>query len=230
MASVNNTPGTLNITLYRGDTYYAIATVKDNGGTAINLTNYSIKAEIYGPDLQPLTFTSTATVTQKQRELVSGTTYATLTLSQNHNFDTNQTITVAGVGAGWDGTRVITAVTATTITYQSTGSVVTQENATGTVTSSVKAEFQIGNKASEITGGKIHMFLPDGVSKRLPDNAVYDLEIARKTNLTDFGDDAANAFDDHWTVQTILKGEIDVVEDITYSVTASTDTTRGQLT
>jgi hypothetical protein len=230
MASVNNTPGTLNITLYRGDTYYAIATVKDNGGTAINLTNYSIKAEIYGPDLQPLTFTSTATVTQKQRELVSGTTYATLTLSQNHNFDTNQTITVAGVGVGWDGTRVITSVTATTITYQSTGTVVTQENATGTVTSSVKAEFQIGNKASEITGGKIHMFLPDGVSKRLPDNAVYDLEIARKTNLTDFGDDANNAFDDHWTVQTILKGEIDVVEDITYSVTASTDTTRGQLT
>jgi hypothetical protein len=230
MASVNNTPGTLNITLYRGDTYYAIATVKDNGGTAINLTNYSIKAEIYGPDLQPLTFTSTATVTQKQRELVSGTTYATLTLSQNHNFDTNQTITVAGVGVGWDGTRVITSVTATTITYQSTGTVVTQENATGTVTSSVKAEFQIGNKASEITGGKIHMFLPDGVSKRLPDNAVYDLEIARKTNLTDFGDDPNNAFDDHWTVQTILKGEIDVVEDITYSVTASTDTTRGQLT
>jgi hypothetical protein len=230
MASVNNTPGTLNITLYRGDTYYAIATVKDNGGTAINLTNYSIKAEIYGPDLQPLTFTSTATVTQKQRELVGGTTYATLTLSQNHNFDTNQTITVAGVGVGWDGTRVITSVTATTITYQSTGSVVTQENATGTVTSSVKAEFQIGNKASEITAGKIHMFLPDGVSKRLPDNAVYDLEIARKTNLTDFGDDALNAFDDHWTVQTILKGEIDVVEDITYSVTASTDTTRGQLT
>jgi hypothetical protein len=230
MASVNNTPGTLNITLYRGDTYYAIATVKDNGGTAINLTNYSIKAEIYGPDLQPLTFTSTATVTQKQRELVGGTTYATLTLSQNHNFDTNQTITVAGVGVGWDGIRVITSVTATTITYQSTGSVVTQENATGTVTSSVKAEFQIGNKASEITGGKIHMFLPDGVSKRLPDNAVYDLEIARKTNLTDFGDDANNALDDHWTVQTILKGEIDVVEDITYSVTASTDTTRGQLT
>ena len=230
MASVNNTPGTLDITLYRGDTYYAIATVKDNGGTAINLTNYSIKAEIYGPDLQPLTFTSTATVTQKQRDLVSGTTYATLTLSQNHNFDTNQTITVTGVGTGWDGTRVITAVTATTITYQSNGSVSAQENATGTVTSSVKAEFQIGTKTTEITAGKIHMFLTDGVSKRLPDNSVYDLEIARKTNLTDFGDDANNAFDDHWTVQTILKGEIDVIEDVTYSVTSSTDTTRGQLT
>lgn len=229
MASVNNTPGTLNITLYRGDTYYFISTVKDDGGTPINLTGFSIKAEIYGPDGQPLVFTNTGSVTQRQRT----NNVATLTFLEPHNFDIGQTISVTNVGPTYNGTRVITDIdSANTISYDATGSDESQTNVdpVGTVTASVKAEFQIGNKASELSGGKIHVFLPDGVSRRLPDNSVYDLEISRKTNLTDLGDDATDPFDDHWTIQTILKGEIDMVDDITYSVTTPTNTTRGQLT
>lgn len=229
MASVNNTPGTLNITLYRGDTYYFIATVKDNGGNPLNLTGFNIKAEIYGPDGQPLTFTSTGSVTQRQRT----SNVATLTFAEPHNFDIGQTITVTNVGPTYNGTRVITDVdSATTISYAATGSDESQSNVdpAGTVTSSVKAEFQIGNKATELAGGKVHLFLPDGVSRRLPDNSIYDVEISRKTNLTDLGDNPADEFDDHWTIQTILRGEIDMVDDITYSVSTPTNTTRGQLT
>jgi hypothetical protein len=228
MASVNNTPGVLNITLYRGDTYYFIATATDNGGNAINLNGFNIKAEIYGPDAQPLVFNNTGTVTQRQRS----SNVATLTFSEPHNFDIGQTITVSNVGPTYNGTRVITDVdSATTISYEATGSDESQTNAESgaTVQSSVKAEFQIGNKTTELSSGKIHVFLPDGVSRRLPDNSVYDLEISRKTNLTDLGDDPTDAFDDHWTVQTIIKGEIDMVDDITYNVTSPT-TTRGQLT
>jgi hypothetical protein len=231
MAAVNNTPGTLNITLYRGDTYYFIATVKDNGGNSLNLTGFNIKAEIYGPNFQPLIFSNEGVVTQRQRN----SNVATLTLSEPHNFDIGQTITVSNVGAGYNGTRVVTDSEGNTISYGSTGTNESQGNVdpVGSVISSVKAEFQVGNKASELNEGKIHLFLPDGVSRRLPDNSVYDIEISRLQNLTDLGDDPTDDFDDHWTVQTILRGEIDMIDDITYSVSdanTSSRGSRGQLT
>lgn len=225
MATVSNSPGKLDLELYRGDTYYFTATVKDASDQPMDLTGYSIKAEIYdGTTLQPLTFTSTASVVQRQRQ----GSVATLTLSEDHNFDDGQTIVVSDVGITFDGTRVITDYTNNTISYASSGADIIQENVdpVGTVVATVKAEFQVGT--TQLDQGVIYLFLPDGVSRQLPTVTVYDVEISKKINVAELGDEVSNTYDDHWFVQTVLKGTITVDSDVTYSVTEN-PSTRGQL-
>jgi len=226
MAIVNSSPGLLDLNLYRGDTYYFSVTVKNADDDVMDLTGYSIKAEIYdGTTLQPLTFTNTGSVVQRQRQ---GST-ATLTLADDHNFDDGQSILVSGVGATFDGTRTVTGYTNNTVSYASSGSDVSQENVdpAGEIVSTVKAEFQIGT--TEVDEGKIYLFLPDGISKRLPTISVYDVEISKRVNLAELGDQPENIFDDHWIVQTVINGTITITNDVTYSVTEK-PATRGQLT
>jgi hypothetical protein len=226
MATVESSPGVLDINLYRGDTYYFTATVKNADDTPMDLTGYSIKAEIYnGSTRQPMTFTNTATVIQRQKQ--DGV--ATLTFDDDHNFDDGQIIEVEDVGITFDGTRTVSSYTNNTISYSASGANVSQENVdpVGTVTASVKAEFQVGTTG--LTNGIIYLYLPDGISSRLPTTSIYDIEISKKINRAEFGDSPTNTYDDHWFVQTILKGTITMTDDVTYSVTEAPDT-RGQLT
>jgi uncharacterized protein YdeI (BOF family) len=58
---------------------------------------------------------------------------ATLTTSINHNLVVGQTIKVSGVNATFNGSYVITAVTANTVSYAKTAANVTSSSATGTV-------------------------------------------------------------------------------------------------
>lgn len=226
MPTVESSPGILDINLYRGDTYYFTATVKDDAGDPIDLTGYSIKAEIYSATTrQPLTFTNSATVVQRQKQ----DSVVTLTLEEDHNFDDGQTILVEDVGITFDGTRTITSYTNNSISYSASGANVSQENVDppGTVTATIKAEFQIGT--TELDEGKIYLFLADGISSRLPAASVYDVEISKRINIAELGDTVPNTYDDHWFVQTILKGTITMDSDVTYSVTEA-PSTRGQLT
>ena len=226
MATVESSPGVLDINLYRGDTYYFTATVKNADDTPMDLTGYSIKAEIYdGTTKQPIVFTNTANVTQRQKQ----DSVATLTLDEDHNFDDGQSILVEDVGVTFDGTRTISSYTNNTISYSASGANVSQENVdpVGSVTASVKGEFQVGTTG--LSSGIIYLYLPDGISSRLPATTIYDIENSKKVNRAEFGDDPGNIYDDHWFVQTILRGTITMAEDVTYSVTQAPDT-RGQLT
>lgn len=80
----------------------------------------------------PYTITGTSkTVTNKA--LTSNV--ATITTSTAHGLDVGNTVTIAGVDATFNGTFVLTAVTATTVSYAKTATDVTSVAATGTLTS-----------------------------------------------------------------------------------------------
>lgn len=224
MATVESSPGLLDINLYRGDTYYFTATVNDSLGDPMDLTGYSVKAEIYSNGL-PITLTNTASVTNKSRT----SDVATLTLSTNHNFDTGQSITVSGVDTDLNGTFIITAITANTISYSCPGTNISSSavSPNGSVVSSIKAEFQIGT--GSLSTGIIYLFLPDGLTKQLPTSTTYDVEISKRINVSTLGDSLGDPNDDHWFVKTILRGTITILGDVTYNITALPNT-RGQLT
>lgn len=224
MATVESSPGILDINLYRGDTYYFTATVNDSAGDPMDLTGYNVKAEIYFGG-QPVTLTNTGTVINKEK--TSGV--ATLTLSENHNFDTGQIITVSNIDSDFNGTFVISSLTNNTISYTFAGSDVVSSavSPVGSVVSSVKAELQIGD--GSLSSGIIYLFIPDGLSKQLPSASTYDVEISKRINVSTLGDSLADPNDDRWFVKTILRGTITILGDVTYSVTALPNT-RGQLT
>lgn len=75
------------------------------------------------------TITDTNTVTNKA--LTSNV--ATLTIGA-HVFDVGDSVTVAGVDATFNGTKTLTAVTATTISYSQTAADVASTASSGTVT------------------------------------------------------------------------------------------------
>lgn len=224
MATVESSPGILDINLYRGDTYYFTATVNDSAGDPMDLTGYSVKAEIYSGG-QPMVLTNTASITNKLKL----SDKATLTTSANHSFDVGQSITVSGIDSDFNGTFTISEITANTISYTSPGDNVpsTPVSPAGTVVSSIKAEFQLGT--GSLSSGIIYLFLPDGVTKQIPTTTTYDVEISKRINVDTLGDLPQNSDDDHWFVKTILRGTITIIGDVTYSVT-SLPNTRGQLT
>lgn len=89
--------------------------------------------------------TGAATVTNR-----SATTSAcTLTFSANHNFVVNEEITVAGVGARYNGTFKITSVGSNTVTYAFTGAAESSTSSTGTVTNNTIASGYNGTKIVE---------------------------------------------------------------------------------
>ena len=223
MATVESSPGILDINLYRGDTYYFTATVNDSAGDPMDLTGYSVKAEIYSGG-QPIVLTNTASITNKLKL----SDKATLTTSANHSFDVGQSITVSGIDSDFNGTFTISEITANTISYTSPGDNVpsTPVSPAGTVVSSIKAEFQLGT--GSLSSGIIYLFLPDGVTKQIPASTTYDVEIAKRINVANLGDSLADPNDDRWFVKTILRGNITILGDVTYSVT-SLPNTRGQL-
>ena len=224
MAAVESSPGILDISLYRGDTYYFTATVKGSSGTPMNLTGYNVKSEIYYNG-NPLTLTNSISVISKQR--TSGV--MTLTTSSNHSFDTGQSVIITGGGTSLNGMFTITSLTDNTFSYASAGDDIPLEvlSPAAIATNSVKAEFQVGT--GSLSSGVIYLFLPDGVTKQLPNNCTYDVEISKRINIDSLGDLPQNSYDDHWFVKTILKGDITINNDVTYSVTPL-PSTRGQLT
>jgi len=62
MADLGFSPGELNLSLYKGDTFSAKVIAKDGTGNTLDLTGWAIKALIYAADgVTPLNFTDGAT-------------------------------------------------------------------------------------------------------------------------------------------------------------------------
>jgi len=221
MASITSQPGTLDLNVYRGDTLFFSALVKDSDGVAIDLSGYTVQAEIYTSAVSPLALNYSEVPSLKQ----ATSEIATLTVG-SHKFEVGNSITVAGVGAPFNGTWEVSAITSTTVSYilPIETADVTSAAATGTVT--LNASFVVGT--TRLDDGYIDLFLTDGVSALLPDSCLYDVEISKKQNLSLLGDSVLDATDDHWTVMTILKGTIIVTDDITNS-TGQLPSDRGQL-
>jgi hypothetical protein len=102
----------------------------------------------------------TATVVTRSASAGSPGT-CTITTSSTHNFSVGEQITVSGVGARYDGTHIITAVSAPsrTITYAFGTTTEGSSSATGTITNNTIASGYNGTKVVEsVTTSSPHTF------------------------------------------------------------------------
>lgn len=120
-------PATYNIQYYKGDTYQFVIKPKDSTGNPFVMPASEYTANFYiatsRGDAPTQSLSGSASITHTTYSVThkaasSTTDKATLTTASPHNFVVGESVSVSGVGAPYDGTKVITDVpTATTFRF-----------------------------------------------------------------------------------------------------------------
>jgi hypothetical protein len=137
----------------------------------VAVTNVMIR----GPPLGELTISRIAfnrnsigeffvTTSQAVADATRTSDVATISVESPHGIVVGQTVTLAGVGGGYDGSHVVTVVDSpTSFSFDNTGADDAGGSATGTVTAGI--DFSVGSGATtlDVTGAALTLYLkPDG--------------------------------------------------------------------